>query len=72
MGWTPSPGRLLTARNGRSLSPFTHLLSSRSKLKAAAVMSKLAEVAPPQDYKIEEDEPVYEEPKAVPRWVEIG
>ena len=40
---------------------------SRSKLKAAKVMNKLAEVRPPENYVEQEDVPVYEEPKAVPR-----
>ena len=57
-----------------SLSPcppdplLQHLtMFSRSKLKAAKVMNKLAEVRPPENYVEQEDVPVYEEPKAVPR-----
>ena len=41
---------------------------TRSKLKAAKVMNKLAEVRPPENYVEQEDVPVYEEPKAVPRY----
>merc|ERR550519_538185 len=43
---------------------------TRSKMKAAAVMNKLAEVKPPVDYKMEEDQPIMEEPKPLPRLVE--
>ena len=48
--------------------PELFTLVSRSKLKAAKVMNKLAEVRPPENYVEQEDVPVYEEPKAVPRY----